>query len=164
MYRCTFSHFHALILKTSSHRPQTHPIVLSTSNYLGQISCHSCVFAFSRFREKMVFVCPHCKKRKDNRKRSNQTCSDCFNEDQLHQQGKKTQEEERNEWQESVRKKEEEIIVVQKKQEKKTRGNHEARIEMQNDFLKQEGMKAMMYEIGVSAFRSFEFPERRDVF
>ena len=56
--------------------------------------------------------CPHCKKRKDNRKRSNQTCWDCYNEDQLRQQGKKTEEEEKNEWQESVRRKEDEMCEV----------------------------------------------------
>jgi len=95
----------------------------------------------------MVFVCPHCKKRKDNRKRSNQTCSDCFNEDQLHQQGKKTQEEERNEWQESVRKKEEEIIVVQKEQERK----HEEIMKQQSEVTR---LKRAVEKVEADLFRA----------
>ena len=86
------------------------------------------------FGRKMTFVCPVCLKRKDFKKKNNQTCLDCFNETQLRKQGKKTKEEERNEWQESVRRREEEMLETQNELDRK----HEEIMRRENEVTKQE--------------------------
>jgi len=61
-----------------------------------------------------AFVCPKCHQRKDDRKKNNQSCLDCFSKAKLHKQGKKSREEELKEREDSLQKREEHILEGEK--------------------------------------------------